>query len=228
MSLAELSARRIRRGGGQIAWRSDMPNGMKSNDSYDAALQTAFRPGGSSSDEPAVTSVRVRLHGGAIAFVAGFPGLVGVVSLWSAMSDPGDGGGAWTLAAGTLSTATLLLILGLASFLALDEAGVTVRFFGFRSTRVRFDELVAATFGMAFPSISFSLALNDSRGRTARIHANWWRRELDIVPAVLRELLSRDVAMDRQTAALVALTLKVKAPTARIVHRALLNRDKTW
>jgi hypothetical protein len=45
---------------------------------------------------------------------------------------------------------------------------------------------------------------------------------------VLGELLDRDVAMDRQTAAIVAKTFQVEAPQPRIVHRAVFNRHKTW
>lgn len=195
---------------------------------YDVALSTAFPAGDGPAKRPAGAALRVRLHPYAIAFVAGFPGLLGVTALGAAMSRGGTNDGAFPLGAVLLGAAATLLALGLGSYLAVDEQGVTVRFYGARSTRVRFDELVAATFGMSFPSISFNVALKDRRGSTARVHANWWSRERDIMAIVLRELLDRDVSMDRQTAALVARTLKVEAPAARIVHRALLRRDRTW
>lgn len=201
---------------------------MTRQDPYAVALSTAFRPGDGRRKLPQAARFGVRLNPYAIAFVAGFPGLVGGTMLVAALSRTGTSDGAFPVGAVLLVAAGALLVLGLRSYLALDDHGVTVRFYGIRATRVRFEELVAATFGMAFPSISFSIALKGSRDRTARIHANWWRREREIMAVVLGELLDRDVAMDRQTAAIVAKTFKVEAPRPRIVHRALFNRDKTW
>jgi len=93
---------------------------------------------------------------------------------------------------------------------------------------VRLDELDSATFAMLFPSISYVISLADRRGRKARIHANWWRDEAAFMPPICRALVDHDVAMDRTTARIVSRVLRIKRPAARIVHRALLRRDRTW
>lgn len=196
-----------------------------------AAAQAAFRHAREVDYEAEGASIAplvVRIRRPAIAFVAGFPSAIGGIALAAALGRGGAGDGALPLGVGLLVTGAVLLVLGATSRLRLDDVGLTVRFFGLRSTRVDLADLSSATFGMTFPSISFAIALKDRMGRTARVHANWWRREQTIMKAVLRRLLDDDVAMDRGTARIVAQTLGVKRPKARVVHRALLRRDRTW
>jgi hypothetical protein len=105
---------------------------------------------------------------------------------------------------------------------------VTVRFFGLRGTTVRFDELLAATFSMTFPTISFAITLRDRTGRKAVVHANWWRDEGMATVPILSALVEHEVAMDRTTARIVSQVLRVARPAATIVHRGLIRKDRTW
>jgi hypothetical protein len=49
-----------------------------------------------------------------------------------------------------------------------------------------------------------------------------------MLATVARGLFDADVPMDRLTARIVSRTLRVKRPKARIIHHALLRRDRTW
>ncbi|HEY7591325.1 MAG TPA: hypothetical protein VH723_10045 [Candidatus Limnocylindrales bacterium] len=159
--------------------------------------------------------------------MAGFPAAIGVLALIGYLSrSPRDG--ALPVAMAFLALAGVLLVLGRRSFLRFDDESITVRFFGLRSTTLRFNELAAATFGMAFPSISYAISLVNGRRRKVLVHANWWRDEAIAVAVVCRALLRCDVPMDRSTARIVGKVLRVKRPRARIVHRALLYKDRTW
>jgi hypothetical protein len=170
----------------------------------------------------------LRIRRAWLAFTVGFPAAVGAVALAAALGRSGTGDGALALAVVLLSVAALLLVLGAASGVWLATTTLTIRFFGFRKTTVRLDELVSATFVMAMPSISYALVLRDRQGRKGLFHANWWDREPDVLVPVCAALLQNDVAMDRQTARVVAQTMRVKPPKARIVHHAFLDRSKTW
>jgi hypothetical protein len=176
----------------------------------------------------AAATARSRIHPAAIAFVAGFPALIGAGGLLGAFERTGTGDPAFTLAMAMFAVAGVLLVLGLLSFIRIDGDALTVRFYGLRSTTVRLSELESATFQMAFPSISFSIALTDRSGRRALVHANWWRDESAIVIPVCRALLEQDVAMDRETARLVAQLLDVPRPKPRVVHHGLFRKDRTW
>ena len=121
-----------------------------------------------------------------------------------------------------------LFVLGLRSFLVVSPEGVTVRFFGIRTTAVRFDQLTSATFGMAFPSISHAITLRDADGRKALVHSNWWNGEREAVRPICRAILDLEVPVDRSTARTIAMVLRVKRPTAMIVHRGVIRRDRTW
>jgi hypothetical protein len=81
---------------------------------------------------------------------------------------------------------------------------------------------------MSFPSISYGLALVDGQGRRVTIHANWWQGEGDAIRRIASALLQYDVPMDRSTARVVSHALGVKRPEARIVHRGLFRKDRTW
>jgi len=175
-----------------------------------AACRSAFArsPGRLAADETG----QQRLHPAALAFVVGFPGVVGTLALVAALSRSGIRDGAFPLAAGAIVIACALLILGVRSRLSMRDDRLTVRFFGLRSTTVLFRELKSATFGVAFPSISYAIALTDRGGRKALIHANWWRNESAVVTAVCRALVEYDVPMDRPTARVVSQVLRVKRP----------------
>ena len=54
-----------------------------------------------------------------------------------------------------------LMVLALRSRLVTDAEGVDVQFFGLRSSAILWDEVVAATFGMSFPSLAFGIRLAD-------------------------------------------------------------------
>jgi hypothetical protein len=111
-----------------------------------------------------VDPVHTRLHPGAIAFVAGFPGVVGAAMLWSAIASDRTTSEGYYVGIVVLVFAALLLVLGLRSFIRIDQDALTVRFYGLRRTTVRLAELESATFLMAFPSISFAFALTDRGG----------------------------------------------------------------
>jgi hypothetical protein len=173
-----------------------------------------------------------RLHPGAIAFVVGFPGVIGILALITAFSRIDQVGlesdGAYGLGVVVTGVALLLLVLGLRSFMRVDGENVTIRFFGIRSTTLRLAELVSATFGMPLPSISFTIRLTDRSGRHVLVHANWWRDEAAVVRPVLQALVDHDVPMDRSTARIVSEVLRVERPTARIIHHGLIWKDRTW
>ena len=191
-----------------------------------AAVASAFaRSHGHLPDAP---GSQTRLHRAALTFVVAFPGLIGSVALVAALSRSAVNDGAFSLAIPLLAVAGVLLILGLRSVVSVDGDGLTVRFFGIRATTVRFQELASATFGMAFPSISYGIRLTDVTGRNVFLHANWWRDERFVVLPVCRALVEYNVPMDRSTARVVSKLLHVQRPKARIVHHGLLRKDRTW
>jgi hypothetical protein len=171
---------------------------------------------------------KLHLHPAALAFVVGFPGVIGAVALIAALSRSLPDDGALPMGVGFLGLAAVLLVLGVRSVLSVRQDRLTVRFFGLRSTTIQFTELRSATFGMRFPSVSFAIALTDRAGRNAIVHANWWRYEASAVVPICRALLKWDVPMDRSTARIVSQVLKVKRPKARIIHHGLLRNDRTW
>lgn len=171
---------------------------------------------------------RTRLHPWALAFVVGFPGVIGILGLATSLARPVLTEALVFVGVLPTVTALLLLVLGLRSEACVDSECVSVRFFGIRTTTVRFDELRSATFGMPFPSISFTLVLRDEAGHKVRIHANWWLGEGEIVRPVLRRALELDVPMDRTAARIASEVLGVKRPKARIVHHGLINKKRTW
>ena len=190
---------------------------------YDVARATAFV--GDATSESVVSDVRSRVKPVACLVLAAMPGALGVLALFGAFTRTGTSDGAFPLAIASLLIAALLLVLGLRSRLSADMDVLWVRFFGIRGTAVRFDDLVSATFGMTFPSISFGMTMKDGHGKRVVVHANWWRDELSILAFISQRLLEHDVPMDRDTAALVARALGVPAPEVRIVRRPLLRRD---
>jgi hypothetical protein len=200
---------------------------VKRLSAYNAAAKSAF----GRSRGAAVVSSRTgefRLRPTWVLFVAGFPGAFGLLAATAAFSRGGTSDGAFPLAMVALAGSVALLALGLASRLATTDDRLTVRFYGFRSTAVRFAELTSATFGMAFPSLSFAITLTDRNRTKATVHANWWDKEATILRVVFTELLRNDVSMDRATARVVSQTLGVKRPKPRIVHHALLRKGRTW
>lgn len=170
----------------------------------------------------------LRIGPGALAFVAGFPGLIGGALLWSTSTRAVGDDDATGIGLAVTALAVALLVLGLGSRLWTTPEGVAVRFFGLRTTAVRYAELQSATFSMLFPSISFAITLTDRHGRHAAIHANWWKGEAVVVRRICQALIDHDVAMDGSTARVVAMVLQIKRPAPRIVHHALLRKDRTW
>jgi hypothetical protein len=169
-----------------------------------------------------------RIHPAALAFVAGFPAAIGGLALLAASTRSLPDDGALPLGVGLLTLSGIVLVLGLGSSLRVFPDRVSVRFFGVRSTTVRFADLSSATLGMTVPTISFAITLRDRSGRKAVVHANWWREERSIMAPICRAILELDVPVDRSTARVVASVLGVRRPRARIVHHGLLNKDRTW
>jgi hypothetical protein len=204
---------------------------MKRGSTTEVAAGSAFVRAGQKALRkvgPPSSTVRLRIHPAALAFVAGAPGLIGATSLLATALEPVPNDGRPVFGIVLLAVAVLLVGLGLASRLVVSPDGVTVRFFGLRSTTVRFDELVAATFSMTFPAISYAITLRDRAGRKAVVHANWWRDEGMATVPTLRALVEAEVAMDRTTARIVSQVLGVARPAATIVHRGLIWKDRTW
>jgi hypothetical protein len=193
---------------------------------YDQARGTAFKA--IPRVAPTVDHVETRVRHGAVTLLALMPGALGAIALAAALGRSGPSDGAFPLAIAALLISASLLALGRWSRLSADRELLSVRFFGLRSTTMRFDAAVAATFGMTFPSISFGVTLKDRLGRRVVVHANWWRDEEVVIAFVCRRLLEHDVALDRATANIVARTLAVPRPAARIVHRPLLRKDRTF
>jgi hypothetical protein len=207
---------------------------MRRDSSLHVATNTAFRRSlqPSSTARSPSGAIVTRLYPGALAFVAGFPGLIGLAGLGAALSRIDrvglDKDGAYGLGIGMTAIAVILLVLGLRSFARIDGDRLTVRFFGIRATTVDLRELVSATFGMPLPSISFTIKLTDRSRRKVLLHANWWQDEAAIVRPALQALLDHDVPMDRSTARIVSQVLNVKRPHAQIVHRGLIWKKRTW
>lgn len=204
---------------------------MKRGSTTEVAVGSAFVRAGQKARRkagPMPTTVRLRIHPAALAFVAGVPGLMGATFLAVAALEPLPDDGRPPIGMVLLVVGAFILGLGLASRLVVSPDGVTVKFFGLRSTTVRFDELAAATFSMTFLTISYAITLRDRAGRKARIHANWWRDEGMATVPILRALVEHDVAMDRTTARIVSQVLGVERPTATIVHRGAIWKDRTW
>lgn len=211
------------------ATRAGIVNNMKRGSPHHVAFGSAF---GSSIGATRIPSTAAGVRGSisrpAIAFVAGFPGVIGALALVAAFSRSGTRDGAFALGVALLGVAAVLLVLGLASTVSIASDEFTVRFFGIRRTTVRLSEIESATFRMAFPSISYALVLTGVGGRKALFHANWWRNEGPILGAIGRALLDRDVSMDRSTARIVSRALGVRRPKARILHHGLVRHERTW
>ena len=191
---------------------------------YDVANATAFR--GGLSDRSTTHHVETRVRLGTLLLLAAMPATLGLIAHAAAFSRSGTTDGAFPLGVVALSSAASLLLLGLRSRLSIDRNQLTVRFFGLRSTTVEFEHVKSATYGMTFPSISFGVTLGDHQGERAVVHANWWRDEPTVIALVAQQLLGRDIAMDEATAGIVARTLRVPRPAARIMHRPLLRRGR--
>ena len=207
--------------------RHAIVNAMRRGTAFHAAVASAFArsalgPIASSSD--GVVATQIRPH--AMAFVAGFPGVIGVLALAAAMSRTGPTDRAFWLGALLLAPGLCLLVLGIRSNLTVRPEAVSVRFFGVRETTIKFDQLVSATFGMTFPSISYGIALTDRDGRKAIIHANWWNDEAAVMRPILRALADRDVAMDRTTARIVSKTLRIPRSKPRIIHHGSIRHGR--
>ena len=194
-----------------------------------SAAGTAFTARVPARFRTATEPVRARLQRFAIGFVAGFPGLVGLAGIVAAFTRAGVDDLAFRFGAVCVVAAATLLILGSRSFIAVDEEGLAVRFYGIRTTRIRWEEMASATFGLLPPpSISFAITIRPRRGRKVIFHANWWRRESEILARVARQIVDRGVAVDHGTARIVGHALDVPPPGTRIIHRALFRRDRTW
>ena len=127
-----------------------------------------------------------------------------------------------------VAAAIVLLVTGLRSEARVTSDALSVRFFGLRTTAIRFDDLRSMTFAMTFPSISLALILEGRSGRRIRIHANWWQDEGAIVRPVCRQVLERDVALGRSAARVVSEVLGIARPAATIIHRGWLRKGRTW
>jgi hypothetical protein len=202
---------------------------VKRRSTTELAVRSAFaRSSKGRPDASPTASITTRIRQWWLTGVAGFPAVVGGLMVFFALERGVPDSSAVVVGTVLLLGAFALLVLGLRSFLTLDGNQLTVRFYGIRSTTVRLDELDSATFAMLFPSISYVITLADRNGRKARIHANWWRDESTFMPPICRSLVEHDVALDRMTARIVSRVLKIKRPKARVVHHALLRKDRTW
>jgi hypothetical protein len=201
---------------------------MKRDTRPQFAASTAFAKSIGATDDASPQSVRLRIHRSWLAFVVGFPATTGALILWSGLSHEGADPTVVPIGLVLLAGSAALLVLGVRSYVRLEEGRLTSRFFGIRSTTVRLDQLVGATFAMLFPSISYVITIEDREGRKARVHANWWSNEQTLMNPLARALVEGDVAMDRTTARIVSKILRIKRPKARIVHRGLIWKDRTW
>ncbi len=192
------------------------------------AASTAFAGSIDVAPESPAGPVRLKIHRSWLAGVVGAPAVVGALILWSGLSHEDADPSVVPIGSALLAGAAALLVLGLRSFVSLDQGRLTSRFFGIQSTTVRLDQLASATFAMLFPSISYVITLEDGQGRKARVHANWWRGEAMLMLPLAQALVAHDVAMDRTTARIVSKILRIRRPQARIVHRGLFNKDRTW
>ena len=202
---------------------------MRRRSTTELAVRSAFaRSSKGPPDASSTASITTRIRPWWLIGVAGFPAVVGGLMVFFALERGVPDASAVVVGTMLLLGAFALLVLGLRSFLTLDGNQLTVRFYGIRSTMVRLDELDSATFAMLFPSISYVITLADRSRRKARIHANWWHDEATFMPPICRSLVEHDVALDRMTARIVSQVLKIKRPKARVVHHALLRKDRTW
>ena len=192
------------------------------------AASTAFAQSIGAAPDSSAESVKLRVHRSWLAFVVGFPALTGGLIVWSGLIHEGADPTVLPIGLVLLAGSAALLVLGIRSYVRLEDGRLTSRFFGIRSTTVRLDQLVGATFAMLFPSISYVITLEDREGRKARIHANWWSKEQTLMTPLARALVEGDVAMDRTTARIVSKILRIQRPKARIVHRGLIWKDRTW
>ena len=106
------------------------------------------------------------------------------------------------------------LVLGVRSRLVADDETISVCFFGLRSSSVAWREVVAATYFMAFPSISFAVTLRTRSGRRLLVHWYWWRKEREIARLMARQLLRYGAEFDEVTASIVSRELHVPPPLA--------------
>jgi hypothetical protein len=90
------------------------------------------------------------------------------------------------------------------SRLVTDDEGLDVRFFGLRSRAIRWDEVVAATFGISLPSLASGIWLADRGGRRVRLHFGYWNDEERLLSIVAPRILDVSPNMDAETAEILA------------------------
>lgn len=98
-----------------------------------------------------------------------------------------------------VAAAGLVLLTGV-SRLVTDEDGLDVRFFGLRSRSIRWDEVVAATLGVSFPSLAYGIWLADAEGRRVRLHFGYWDDEERLLSLVAPRILDVGPDMDAEAA----------------------------
>lgn len=125
---------------------------------------------------------------------------------------------------GLLVIAAGLVLLALMSRLVRDDEGIDVRFFGLRSRAIRWDEVVAATFGMSFPSLAFGIWLADRGGRRVRLHFGYWNDEKRLLSIVAPRILQAGPDMDAQTAEILARVTHTKPGPASLRRVPWLER----
>lgn len=120
--------------------------------------------------------------------------------------------------------AGLLTVLTARSFVRADETALTVNFYGFRPTTMRWDSVRRVTFGMSWPSISLGYTLTDATGRRAIVHVNWWDQEARLVRVMLEHVVAGGAAMDEDVLRLARRILRKRLPqdSPRLVHRPLV------
>lgn len=117
-----------------------------------------------------------------------------------------------------------LVLLALMSRLVTDDEGIDIRFFGLRSRAIRWDGVVAATFGVSFPSLAFGMWLADPGGRRVRLHFGYWNDEERLLSIVAPRILQANPATDAETAEILARATHTKPGLAALRRVPWLER----
>lgn len=117
-----------------------------------------------------------------------------------------------------------LALLAFMSRLVTDDGRIDIRFFGLRSRAIRWDEVVAATFGMSFPSLAFGIWLADPGGRRVRLHFGYWNDEDRLLSVVAPRLLQVGPDMDAGTAEILGRMTHTKPRPATLRRVPWLER----
>jgi hypothetical protein len=107
-----------------------------------------------------------------------------------------------------LAASVILLLLTAISRLTIDPHVLAVRFVSIRTTRLRWDRIVSARYGLSFPSLALGVTLTEVSGRRVRVAFGYWANERRMLDTFAAQLDAVRPEMDAPTTQIVAEILR--------------------